>query len=333
MWPILLKVLSIIGIVIGSIIGLVLLLVLICLLCPIVYKISGSAHDGKYFAKVRIRYLFGLVRAGYTYPEPGNIYAKVAWFTLYDSKAEAKVSEPDDFEEGLSDSDDIEEDFVNKGDDLKEDANEEEKESVISEDIKEDNAAGSAEDTNQRKKKDSNKKKILNPIYHIKKAWENFRFKVVQKIQLIYKEFSFYKKLLFHDDTKALISKFKKQLIRILKQMIPKSGRADFTIGMDSPDVTAYIYGIYSLVFLKKAKRYVLTPDFEKKIIEGEGFVKGFFNLFGIVVCALPIIFSKKLRLTKARLEKHGDNMDIARRKAQKKHDKILRELEEEYSA
>ena len=121
--------------------------------------------------------------------------------------------------------------------------------------------------------------------------------------------------------------------MKIFKQLIPKTGKANVTLGMDSPDVTAYIYGAYSLLFLKKANRYVLTPDFEKKIIEGDMQIKGWFNLFGIVICALPIVFSKKLRLTKARIEKHSDNMDIAKRKASKKHDRILRELEEEYSA
>ena len=329
MWPIFLKVLSIIGIVIGGILGVVLLLLLILLLCPIVYKISGSAHDEKYNLKVRIHYLFGLVRAGYTYPEPGNIYAKVAWVTLYDSKGDKKGSKgsaedetdfSDEYQETDTGNDDTEKqepvDPYNK---------------MAEKDSDRDKINESK--TNSSNDKNGKKSRILNPLYHIKKAWENFRFKVIQKIKLIYKNISFYIKLLLHDDTQTLLSTFKKQLVKIFKQLLPKTGKANVTLGMDSPDVTAYIYGAYSLLFLKKANRYVLTPDFEKKIIEGDMQIKGWFNLFGIAICALPIVFSKKLRLTKARIEKHSDNMDIAKRKASKKHDRILRELEEEYSA
>lgn len=326
MWPIFLKVLSIIGIVIGGILGVVLLLLLILLLCPIVYKISGSAHDEKYNLKVRIHYLFGLVRAGYTYPEPGNIYAKVAWVTLYDSKGDKKGSKGSGEDE--TDFSDEEPDADTGNDDT------EKQEPVDPYKVAEEETSSTIESkTDSSNDENGKKSRILNPIYHIKKAWENFRFKVIQKIKLIYKNISFYIKLLLHDDTQALLSTFKKQLVKILKQLIPKTGRANVTFGMDSPDVTAYIYGAYSLLFLKKANRYLLTPDFEKKIIEGDMQIKGWFNLFGIVICALPIVFSKKLRLTKARIEKHSDNMDIAKRKASKKHDRILRELDEEYSA
>ena len=329
MWPIFLKVLSIIGIVIGGILGVVLLLLLILLLCPIVYKISGSAHDEKYNLKVRIHYLFGLVRAGYTYPEPGNIYAKVAWVTLYDSKGDKKGSKGSAEDE--TDFSDVYPETDTGNDDTEKQEPVDPYNKMAEEDSDRDKINKSK--TNSSNDKNGKKSRILNPIYHIKKAWENFRFKVIQKIKLIYKNISFYIKLLLHDDTQALLSTFKKQLVKIFKQLTPKTGKANVTLGMDSPDVTAYIYGAYSLLFLKKANRYVLTPDFEKKIIEGDMQIKGWFNLFGIVICALPIVFSKKLRLTKARIEKHSDNMDIAKRKASKKHDRILRELEEEYSA
>ena len=328
----------------------VLLLLLIFLLCPIVYKSSGSAHDEKYNLKVRIHYLFGLVRAGYTYPEPGNIYAKVAWVTLYDSKGDKKGSkgsaeDETDFSDEYQETDiDAGENKIKTEDIYKDELNGETKEGSTDSENAENVNNPSDESSSEEKTsndsaekissgKSSKKPRILNPIYHIKKAWENFRFKVIQKIKLIYKNISFYIKLLLHDDTQALLSTFKKQLVRIFKQLIPKTGKANVTLGMDSPDVTAYIYGAYSLLFLKKANRYVLTPDFEKKIIEGDMQIKGWFNLFGIVICALPIVFSKKLRLTKARIEKHSDNMDIAKRKASKKHDRILRELDEEYSA
>ncbi len=334
MWAILLKVLSIIGIVLGCILGVILVLLLLCLLCPIVYKISGSAHEEVYKAKIRIHYLFGIVRAGYTYPEPGNIYVKAAWFTIYDS-SKGEEAEEDEVTDNNKENAELEIIDLNETD-LEDESKDTEFCTNINEtDVKNsESEEGSAEESGDDAASDKDsKKKIYNPLYYIKKAFEEFRYKVITKIKLIYKDISFYYKLLTHDDTTSLLSKAKKHLIRILKQLIPKTGHANVTFGTGSPDTTAYVFGIYSVVMFRKARKYVLIPDFENKIIDGDMAVKGWFNLFGMLIEALPVVLSKKLRLTKARFDKHGDNMDIARRKAQKKHERILKELEEEYSA
>lgn len=350
MWPILLKVLSIIGIVLGCIIGVILLIVLLCLLCPIVYRIDGKAHEGKYNLKVRIHYLFGLIRAGYDYPEPGNIYARIAWYHLYDSKEPeehkkpGKKAESDEYAEWEQSS---EEEASGSITDLTEVSLDEEpgetaeksietgeksdeiKTEPHAEEVKEESDPEKEENRSDRKKE----KKILNPIYHIKKAWEKFKFKVIAQIKIRYKDINFYKKLLMHEDTQDLLGLVKKKLIKILKQMRPKFGHSDIEYGMDSPDTTAYIYGIYSVVFVKKIKKYVVIPNFEEKMLEGELHVGGFFNLFGIAVQALPIVFSRKLRKLRARLDRHSDNMEACRRKAEKKYNKAMEELEKEYSA
>ncbi len=333
MWPILLKVLSIIGIVLACIIGVVLLLVLLCLLCPIVYKIDGKAHEGNYNLKVRIHYLFGLIRAGYDYPEPGNIYARIAWYHLYDSKEPAEQSPINEtaFTEVNLDEELKE---TETSDEIKTDSIPEERktEEIKTEEIKTEDSASEPK-TEEKRSERKKEKKILNPIYHIKKAWENFKYKVIAQIKIRYKDISFYKKLLLHEDTQGLLALVKKKLIKILKQLKPKFGHSNIEYGMDSPDTTAYIYGIYSVVFVKKTKKYVVIPNFEEKMLEGDLHVGGFFNLLGIVVHALPIVLSKKLRKLRARLDRHSDNMETCRRKAEKKYNQAMEVLEKEYSA
>ncbi|MBR4277791.1 MAG: hypothetical protein IKQ28_05090, partial [Lachnospiraceae bacterium] len=186
-----------------------------------------------------------------------------------------------------------------------------------------------SEAADKEKKK---KEPFKSPIYYIKKAFENFKHKIIAKIKLLYKEFNFYKKLLFHEDTQKLFSTFKKQLIKILKVIIPKKGRCNIEYGMDSPDTTAYIFGVYSLLFFKKTKRYVVIPNFDQKCLEGDFEIKGYFNIFSILIKALPIILSKKLRITKARIDRHFENMEKAKRKEEKRHETMLGALEEEYS-
>ncbi len=350
MWAILLKVLSIIGIVIACIIGAVLVLLLLVLLCPICYRVKGNAHDGKITAKVRLHYLFGLIRAGYDYPEPGNIYARIAWYHLYDSK-EPKADNKDDIKDAHKrdnkkdrkedQKDEIKKEEVIDTDDLPDNTLTEINVDEIPDEVKEEtvvseepvNVSEPAGGPKTEKKSIKDKKKILNPLFYIKKAWEDFKYKVIAKAKMIYKDVSFYKKLLLHEDTQGLLKLVKRNLIRILKQMRPKYGHADIEYGMDSPDTTAYIFGAYSVVFAKKLKKYVLKPNFEEKMLEGDLEVGGFFNLFGIVIFALPVVFSRKLRKLRARLERHSDNMETCRRKAEKKYNKALDELEKEYSA
>ena len=334
MWAILLKVLSIIGIVIACIIGAVLVLLLLVLLCPICYRVKGNAHEGNIKAKIRLHYLFGLIRAGYDYPEPGNIYARIAWYHLYDSKEPEKDHSKDTGSDDLPDNTLTEVNIDDIPDESTDNRTEDDASVNASNDANDKSTENTSTDnTSTDKNSSEGKKKVLNPIYYIKKAWEDFKYKVIAKARMIYKDVSFYKKLILHEDTQGLLKLVKKNLIRILKQMRPKYGHADIEYGMDSPDTTAYIFGAYSVIFAKKIKKYVLKPNFKEKMLEGELEVGGFFNLFGIVIFALPIVFSRKLRKLRARLDRHSDNMETCRRKAEKKYNKALDELEKEYSA
>ena len=314
MWPIFLKVLSIIGIVLACILGVIILLLLLILLCPITYRADADAHENKYKAKVKIKYLFGLVRAGFDYPEPGILYVKALWFTVFDT----------------SDPDDSTDEPVGKNKKLK-----------FAKNTKSSNSTKETDETinsseNHNKNIDNsvdNKRKIYNPIYYIKKGWENFRYKVVTKVQYIIKDIKYYLALWEHDDTQALVRKVKKRGLKILKIIAPNKGHVDMVFGTGSPDTTGQIYGVCSAVFFRWPKTFKIIPDFENKIIEGSLSVSGWFNLFSIVIQALPIVFSKKLKLTRARFEAHGDKKDISKAKAEKKHERILKELEEEYTA
>ena len=69
---------------------LILLCVLICaillvLFFPIVYQFEGAKNETAIRAGLRVRWLFGLIRAGYSYPEPGRFVVKILCFTLINS--------------------------------------------------------------------------------------------------------------------------------------------------------------------------------------------------------------------------------------------------------
>lgn len=85
MMGIILKILSIIGILLLILVGTLLTVLLLVLFVPLTYKACGSMDGGGRELKARVRWLFGLLRADYRYPEPGRFTVKLLWKTLYDS--------------------------------------------------------------------------------------------------------------------------------------------------------------------------------------------------------------------------------------------------------
>jgi len=360
MWPIFLKILSIIGIVLACILGVVILLLLLILLCPVTYKAEGEAHESNYTSKIKIKYLFGIVRAWFDYPEPGIIYAKALWFTLYDSSDNNKDKQSNHIEKKVKDKDkentknasyakeafeseenteaefealDIDENGMplNKASEYSEVNNDADNNSAK----QSNNGNKEAKRSKEKKKPKSDKekkKRILNPIYHIKKTWENFKFKIISKIQYIIKDIKYYYALWQHDDTQALFVKVKKHGLKILKIIAPKKGNVNIVFGTGSPDSTGQIYGLCTAIFTRWPKAFTIQPDFENKVIDGTLFVSGHFCLLSLLIHALPIVLSRKLRITKARFDAHGEKKDISLQKTLKKHEKVLKDLEEEYS-
>ena len=90
MLAVILKILSIIGIVLLVALCVLAVLLLIVLFCPVVYRINGKKDSTEMTAKVRVRWLFGLLRAAYCYPEPGRLIVKILCFPIFDSGAEKK---------------------------------------------------------------------------------------------------------------------------------------------------------------------------------------------------------------------------------------------------
>jgi len=91
MLGILLKILSIIGISLLVILLLILLIVVVVLFSPITYRVRGEKLAGEdegqlpFWGKVKVTYLFGMIRVYFDYPDPGKLIMKFLCFKIYDS--------------------------------------------------------------------------------------------------------------------------------------------------------------------------------------------------------------------------------------------------------
>lgn len=99
MMGIILKILAVIGILLLVLLGLILTAVLLVLFVPLSYRASGSMDGEVRELKAGVRWLAGLLRVEFRYPEPGRLVVKLLWKTLYDSGRDGKGGDGDDSKE------------------------------------------------------------------------------------------------------------------------------------------------------------------------------------------------------------------------------------------
>ena len=103
MLTIVLRILSILGILLLALSALAVTIFLLVLFVPITYRISGAKDEEGFRISGKIKWLLGFFRLRYGYPEPGELTAKVLFFTVYRMKippdAEGDDSSKGDTEE------------------------------------------------------------------------------------------------------------------------------------------------------------------------------------------------------------------------------------------
>lgn len=268
MWSVILKILSILGIILLCLLALALLTVLLVLFCPVVYRGGGTARPGEYRAWFRFRWLFGLARGTYTYPEDGRLRVKALWLTVYDSggrhKSEETLEEPQPEKKNREKQEPQELQSEEKG-------REEQKpqESRPEEKSPEKQSAADGEQTPQS-----------------------------QKISDLKEKLQFYLGIVRDEDNQELVKYALDRLCSVIKSIRPRHLRAEAVAGLGEPDLTGYAYGIYWAVkpFLGKKCRVDITPDFERRILEGEVSLRGRITAAVLLYHVCRVLLDRRLR-------------------------------------
>ena len=293
MLAILLKILSVLGIILLIVLGILLLLLLLVLFLPIIYRLHGEKNSQHLHVSGKISWLFGVLRVKIQYPEPGNMIVKFLGFTLYDSsKAISKETpvvnatvETAEEARGVPDAD-----AEAKTEPAQTD--ESENEEVV-------------EEEESREQRSSLKEKLFAKYEKIKYTLK----KICDKIKHILENITFYKELLQDEKTKGLLFHGWKRLKKILRSIRPRKLQADVLFGTGSPDTTGYLYGIYGMISPHLGKKVVVTPDFTQQIIEGRIDAAGHITIFTLLRHLLAVLFDKRLWLLKQRLDTHRQKM------------------------
>lgn len=86
MLTIVLRILSILGILIGVLFLITVALLFLVLFVPVTYRLSGAKGEEGFRISAKVKWLLGLVRFRYDYPERGELTAKILFFTVFRAK-------------------------------------------------------------------------------------------------------------------------------------------------------------------------------------------------------------------------------------------------------
>lgn len=312
MWSVVLKILSILGIILLVLLGTLLAIVLLVLFMPVVYRGSGIAHAREYRAEFRFRWLFGLVRGEFAYPEEGMLRIRALWLTIYDSgkKRQEQVSQavPEDGQgtgkntcaaessqdsarnanmagrsqdsAGNADTTEVSQDSTGSVSTA-----EASQDSVGNEDMASP-PRDSAEAEPSRFPADRSQAQESCSQRTLRAKLSALKEKLQPGLAIVRDE-----------DNQALVRHALGRLARIIKSIRPRVLHLEALIGTGEPDTTGYMYGAYWAIkpFLGRKCRIAITPDFERQILEGAVFLRG--RLVGAVLLyhIVRVILDKRL--------------------------------------
>ena len=93
----------------------------------------------------------------------------------------------------------------------------------------------------------------------------------------------------------SIIKKFKNKIIKLLKYLVPYKVKGKVVFGTGDPCNTGLLTGLISLFPVFFQKGFEMNPDFQNKIFEFIGYVKGKIRLIRVLIFAIHILRDKEM--------------------------------------
>lgn len=338
---VLLQILRVLGILLLILLGLFLLALLIVLFMPVVYRGEGYIRPREKSFRFRARWLFGLVRAEFSYPETNALRVKLFLKTLVEiggrkaagtseeAAGEAQPSEKPSGEEPAGEAQPLEESSGEPrpsegaaGEQKTSDEPSEEPQSPAksSEEPRPSEGAAGEQKTSdgpsgepQPSEKPSNESDSgadgKSGAESEEKGPASGPLRKIEKtaeaLEDTLENVRYYLDLLQDNDTRILLGNGLGRLLRILKGILPGKLSLTLQFGTGAPDTTGYLYGLYCMLLPALGKNTRVTPCFEEKCLEGELSFGGHVTGWVLVYHILAVLLDKRLRPLIHKL-KHG---------------------------
>lgn len=300
MLDIFLEILSVVGILLLVMTGLLFAAILLVLFFPVTYRMSGKKSLDEMIFMAKASWLFGLLRLRYKYPEPGKMTVKLLWFTIYDPSED---SDSDQETDGKKDgkkrrNKKYREKVETKAEAQEETMSDSAQKSEKTESAETDRPEDAKEEKTEEKTGSWISQKIAKIQYTIRSMYD--------KIKEIWQNISYYKELFSDRETKQLLSHVMLRVNKILKHLRPRKLKAEILFGTGAPDTTGYAYGVYGMLMPMLGPSVLVTPDFQRAVLEGSFQASGFTTLSVLLGQVLQVIRDKRLKRFLNKLKSPG---------------------------
>lgn len=306
MISVLLTILKVLGILILALVGILLAVLLLVLFVPVRYMARAdrtAEGEGALSLKLKVTWLLHLVSARFLYPEEAYIRVRVLGITVFrsDKPAPTKKKKKPEKDKKPKKKAAAEEKTAAREKAVSEEKTAAKEEAVSEERTAAEEKAASEEETAQSffQKIASFFQKLARFCKKLVSILRNLRYTILQicdKIKEIVKNIKYYIAVISSDEFKRTFQLCSGQAGVLLRHIRPRKIRGNLLIGTGDPASTGQVFAIYGMLYPFLGSRIVVTPDFERQIVEGDLFLKGRITLFKLVKCAWIVYFNKDLR-------------------------------------
>ena len=116
-----------------------------------------------------------------------------------------------------------------------------------------------------------------------------------------------YKKLYESKRFKKTFAFLKKEVIKLLKHILPRRCKGYIKFGFEEPDKTGKIYGYVAILYGisgKRLKKFDVIPEFERKVLEGNIDIKGHIRLIHVLILAIKVLLNRNIWIIKKKFDK-----------------------------
>lgn len=337
MLHILLLVLKIIGIIIAVILGILVLLILIILLVPVRYQ-GEAAADGTWkgiCAKIKVHWLFHLIAFSAEYKEEAFSWRlRIAWKKMgtdsedgQESAVEEKTEikqEPEEEKTEVKQESAVEEKTeVRQEPAVEEQAEYKEKEEVSADEAGTEDRLEKEEKTDtkteenverllQRPEKNEEESQIPpadeeTPFLFEKIAgrlrafFQKIKYtfqRLCGKIKTLSEKKEKVKEFLTDEVHRRAFQKTKTELSRLMRRIRPKKLKGTVHYGFEDPYHTGQVLAALGVVYPWLGEAVSVYPDFEKRILQGDLYVKGTVRALYVVLLIWKLVWCKDVRTT-----------------------------------
>ena len=286
----LLLLLKIIGIILLIILGVVVLSICVILFVPLRYQGEAVVKDGMDSLKAHLKFSWFLhLVSGYIFYENKKMdwQVRVLWKKVNTGEKEEKRKKPQEIKDNKKKHEEKTEEATSKV--------EETADTVIDKVDKLEERTFNKKDSSQ---KESRKKhRFFDKIKYTIRS-------ICDKIKLWIQNVEKWEAFISNEIHKASWNRVLQEVTRFLRYIRPKKLVLNLHFGFEDPSLTGKVLGGLSMLYPFYGKHIDITPDFERKVLEGDAFLKGTVRGMHALVIVWNLIFDKNIRRTYKEIQK-----------------------------